>query len=86
MRERGNTAATRLLMDWPSQQQHQPLLLSLWLPIFSYLRSRANARADDEREKEKRRFKVSERAWLLASVPWCAVPSRLLRFSRFRHL
>jgi hypothetical protein len=64
----------------------QPLLLSLWLPIFSYLRSRANARADDEREKEKRRFKVSERAWLLASVPWCAVPSRLLRFSRFRHL
>jgi hypothetical protein len=82
MRERGNTAATRLLMDWPSQQQHQPLLLSLWLPIFSYLRSRANARAD-ERERKRRRFKVSERAWLLASVPCVLCRHSFLGFPDF---
>jgi hypothetical protein len=82
MRERGNTAATRLLMDWPSHQHQQPLL-SLWLPIFSYLRSRANARADDEREKEKRRFKVSERAWLLASVPCVLYRHGFLGFPDF---
>jgi hypothetical protein len=69
-------------MDWPSHQHQQPLL-SLWLPIFSYLRSRANARADDEREKEKRRFKVSERAWLLASVPCVLYRHGFLGFPDF---
>jgi hypothetical protein len=41
-----------------------------------------NARAD-ERERKRRRFKVSERAWLLASVPCVLCRHGFLGFPDF---
>jgi hypothetical protein len=66
MRERGNTAATRLLMDWPSQQH--PAAAAVTLAAHFFLFKKPGERARGRREREREKTFQSERKGVAAGV------------------